>query len=79
MLFQPDQQAVEDATVALRDFNPKVANVVDATRSYSVLGLPRTLTARLADGSQWLIDGSGVRQLSAEEIAERLRRHESFR
>lgn len=58
--------------------NPTAATVFEATRSFAVFGREGVLTARLADGTQWQIDGRDVRQFTADEIAERVRLHESF-
>ncbi|KVC70845.1 hypothetical protein WL80_28810 [Burkholderia ubonensis] len=77
-LLQPDKQWIEEADAALRKTSPTVAEVVEATRSFAVLGREGVLTARLADGTQWRIEGQDVRQLTADEIAERVRLHESF-
>ncbi|AOY97457.1 hypothetical protein BKK79_36530 (plasmid) [Cupriavidus sp. USMAA2-4] len=73
-----NRQWIEEAERAIRELDPTAATVVAATRSFAVLGLGSVLTARLADGTEWQIAGQAVRQLSADEIAERLRLHESF-
>lgn len=52
--------------------------IVAATRGFAVLGRDGSLTARLADGTQWRIDGQDVRQLTADDIAARAQLHESF-
>ncbi|MXN76406.1 hypothetical protein GR157_16870 [Burkholderia sp. 4701] len=76
--LQPNKQWIEEADAALRKTNPTAAEVVEATRSFAVLGREGVLTARLADGTQWRIEGQDVRQFTADEIAERVRLHESF-
>ncbi|TGP39534.1 hypothetical protein EN871_32160 [bacterium M00.F.Ca.ET.228.01.1.1] len=76
--LQPNEQWIEEAGAAIRMVDPTAATVVEATRSFAVLGREGVLTARLADGTQWQIDGAAVRQLTADEIAKRVRLHESF-
>jgi hypothetical protein len=77
-LLQPNKQWVEEADAAIRKVNPTAAAVVEATRSFAILGRKGVLIARLADGSQWRIDGDDARQLTADEITARARLHESF-
>ncbi|WP_175958384.1 hypothetical protein [Burkholderia sp. BCC0405] len=77
-LLQPNRRWIEVADAAIRRINPAAAEVAAATRSFAVLGREGVLTARLADGTLWLIDGENVQQLSADDIAERGRLHESF-
>lgn len=69
---------LEEAEAAIRKADPTAAAVVDAVRSFAVLGRPSVLTARLADNSEWLIDGQTVRRLTAEEVAGRAQMRESF-
>ncbi|WP_162826292.1 hypothetical protein [Burkholderia sp. IDO3] len=52
-LLQPNKQWVEEADAAIRMVDPTAAAVVEATRSFAVLGREGVLTARLADGAQW--------------------------
>ncbi len=77
-LLQPNKLWIEQAGAAIRKINPTAAEVVEATRGFAVLGRDGALTVRLADGTQWRIDGQDVRQLTADEIAARARLHESF-
>lgn len=77
-LLHPNKLWIEQADAVIRKVNPTAAEVVDATRGFAVLGRDGVLTARLADGTQWRIDGQDVRQLTADEIAARARLHESF-
>lgn len=65
-----NEHDIAEAVKAIRAVNPDTAAVVSAVRSFAILGKPGSLTAKLADGSQWHIDGTTVRQLTAEEIAE---------
>jgi len=60
-LLQPNRQWIEEAEAAIRKTNPAAAEVIEATRSFAVLGRTGVLTARLADGTQWRIDGDNVR------------------
>lgn len=77
-LIQPNNRWIEEADAAIRKVYPTAAEVVEATRSFDVLGRDGVLTARLSDGTHWRIDGEGVRQLTADEIEARARLHESF-
>ncbi|KUZ75280.1 hypothetical protein [Burkholderia ubonensis] len=77
-LLHPNKLWIEEADTGIRKVNPTAAEVVEATRSFAVLGRDGMLTARLADGTEWRIDGQDVRQLTADEIAARARLHESF-
>jgi hypothetical protein len=77
-LIEPNKQWIEQADAAIRNVNPTTAEVVWATRSFAVLGRDSVLTARLADGTAWKIDGQSVRQLSANEIDALAQLHESF-
>ncbi|MGY4730768.1 hypothetical protein [Burkholderia pyrrocinia] len=77
-LLQPNKLWIEEADTAIRGVNPTATEVVEATRSFAVLGRDGVLTARLADGTEWRTDGQDVRQLTADEIAARARLHESF-
>ncbi len=69
---------IEEAEAEIRKSNPTAAEVVAANRSFAVLGRPTVLTARLADGTEWEINGHDVRPLSTDEIAKRVQLHESF-
>ena len=64
-----NEQDIAEAEKAIRAVNPDTAAVVSTVRSFAILGKPGSLTANLADGSQWHIAGATVRQLSSEEIA----------
>jgi len=77
-LLQPNRLWIEQADAAIRRVDPTAAEVVEAMHGFAVLGRDGVLTARLADGTQWRIDGPAVRQLTADEIAARARLHESF-
>ncbi|RXV64394.1 hypothetical protein D1006_39150 [Burkholderia stabilis] len=77
-LLQPNKQWIEQADAAIRKVKPVAAEVVEATRSFAVLGRDGVLTARLSDGTHWRIDGEDVRQLTTDEIEARARLHESF-
>lgn len=77
-LIQPNKLWIEEADAAIRKVYPTAAEVVEATRGFVVFGRESVLTARLADGTQWRIDGQEVRQLADDEIAARVRLHESF-
>lgn len=78
-LIQPNKRWIEQADAAIRKVYPTAAEVVEATRSFAVLGRDGVLTARLSDGTHWRIDGEDVRQLTTDEIEARARLHESFR
>jgi hypothetical protein len=73
-----NRQWIEEAEAVIRTAYPTAAEVIEARRGLAVLGQPGVLTARLADGTEWRIHGQAVRQLSADELAERVRLHESF-
>ncbi|MCA8002746.1 hypothetical protein [Burkholderia metallica] len=77
-MLQPNEEWIEQAEAAIRKITPAAAKVVGATRGFAVLGREGVLTARLADGAQWQIDGESVRQLFADDVAERVRLHDSF-
>ncbi|MGY4838028.1 hypothetical protein [Burkholderia pyrrocinia] len=77
-LLHPNKQWIAQADTAIRKVKPTAAEVVEATRGFAVLGRQGVLTARLADGTQWRIDGQDVRQLTDAEIAARVQLHESF-
>lgn len=77
-LLQPNKPWIEQADAAIRKVNPTAAEVVEATRSFAVLGRDGVLTARLSNGTHWRIDGEDVRQLTTDEIEAGARLHESF-
>lgn len=64
-----NEQDIAEAEKAIRAVNPDTAAVVSTVRAFAILDKPGSLTASLADGSQWAIDGAAARQLTNEEIA----------
>ncbi len=70
-LAQLHKDWIVEAEAAIRAVDPSAPAVVDAVRAYAVLGKPGAISARLADGTEWLIDGEKVRRYTAEELADR--------
>lgn len=68
-VFHTEQQR-SDASKAIRAVNPAAAEVVSVVETFAFLGRNGAVKAHLEDGSQWIIDGDIVRQLTADEIAE---------
>lgn len=70
-LAQLHKDWITEAENRIRAVEPSAPAVVDAVRAYAVLGKPGVISARLADGTEWLIDGETVRQYTAEELTNR--------
>lgn len=68
-VFHTDQQ-LANASNAIRAVNPTAAPVLSVVETFAILGREGTVKAHLEDGSQWIIDGDIVRQLTAEESTE---------
>lgn len=64
---------IAEAQRAIHEVEPSAAAVVDAIRGYKMSGMPDLppLSARLEDGSEWLIEKGQARKLSDIEVAER--------
>ncbi|WP_241299439.1 hypothetical protein [Burkholderia stabilis] len=77
--LRPNRLWIEQADLAIRRVDPTASEVIEVTLGFAVLGRDSALTPRLADGTEWRIDGQDVRQLTADEIAARARLRESFR
>lgn len=71
---------IAEAQEAIRAVEPSASTVVHAIRGYAIPGIPDLppLSARLEDGSQWLVENGQARKLSEEEIAEREARLASY-
>ncbi|MDK0996909.1 hypothetical protein ACO2TQ_35770 [Burkholderia sp. OKR4-1] len=76
--LRPNRLWIEQADVTIRRGDPTASEVIEVTRGFAVLRRDGALTARLADGTQWRIDGQYARQLTANEIAARAGLRESF-
>jgi hypothetical protein len=64
------RQWIEEAEAAIKKVSPAAPAVVEATRTFEGPVSPSVLIARLADGSEWVIDRQVVRQHTVDEIAE---------
>lgn len=71
---------IAEAGQAIRAVEPSAAAVVHAIRGYAIPGIPDLppLSARLEDGSQWLIEKGQARKLTDSEFAEREARLASY-
>ena len=70
-LAQLHKDWIAEAEAAIRAVEPSASAVVDVVRAYAVVGQPGSISARLADGTEWLIDDKTVRQFTAEGLANR--------
>jgi hypothetical protein len=59
---------INDIQVLIRAVDASAARIVNTERSSAVLGRAGSITACLADGTQWVIDSSLVRQQTNDEV-----------